>query len=125
MCAYQKRCHFAQYCAALGTLRVLNYAQNVLGAPGMGFKIAMGAFDKTRPLVAAGALGLAWRAMDEASKYALERKTFGVPIAQHQAVAFMLADMAIDIEMSRWITYRAAYDADQVHSATILLTLVA
>jgi acyl-CoA dehydrogenase len=69
--------------------------QNVLGEVGGGFKIAMGAFDKTRPLVcaynssrfiyfvqvAAGAVGLAWRAMDESCKYALERKTFGVPIA--------------------------------------------
>jgi acyl-CoA dehydrogenase len=87
--------------------------ENVLGEVGGGFKIAMGAFDKTRPLVAAGAVGLAWRAMDEAAKYSLERKAFGVPIATHQAVAFMLADMAIDIEMSRWITLRAAYDADK------------
>ena len=44
--------------------------------------VAMGAFDTTRPGVAAGAVGVAWRALDEASKYALERKTFGVPIAQ-------------------------------------------
>lgn len=73
----------------------------------------MGAFDKTRPLVAAGAVGLAWRAMDEAAKYALERKAFGMPIAQHQAVAFLLAEMAINVEMSRWITLRAAYEADK------------
>jgi alkylation response protein AidB-like acyl-CoA dehydrogenase len=73
----------------------------------------MGAFDKTRPLVAAGAVGLAWRAMDEAARYALERKAFGVPIAQHQAVAFLLAEMAINVEMSRWITLRAAYEADK------------
>lgn len=49
---------------------------------GAGFKIAMGAFDKTRPPVAAGAVGLARRAMDEAKKYALERKTMGKPIAE-------------------------------------------
>lgn len=55
--------------------------QNVIGVPGAGFKVAMGAFDTTRPGVAAGALGLSWRALDEASKYALQRKTFGVPIA--------------------------------------------
>ncbi|XP_078263997.1 medium-chain specific acyl-CoA dehydrogenase, mitochondrial isoform X2 [Rhinoraja longicauda] len=52
-------------------------AENVLIEEGAGFKIAMGAFDKTRPAVASGAVGLAQRAMDEATKYALERKTFG------------------------------------------------
>lgn len=55
-----------------------------LGEEGYGFKIAMKAFDFTRPPVAAGAVGLARRAMDEAMKYSMERKTFGVPIAQHQ-----------------------------------------
>ena len=72
----------------------------------------MGAFDMTRPGVAAGALGLAWRALDEGAKYSLERKTFGVPIAQHQAVAFMLADMAINLEMARLVTYKSAQDVD-------------
>jgi acyl-CoA dehydrogenase len=86
--------------------------ENVLGSEGIGFKIAMGAFDRTRPPVASGALGLAWRALDEASKYSLERKTFGVPIAQHQAVSFMLADMAIHLETARLITYKAAYEVD-------------
>ena len=61
----------------------------------------MGAFDKTRPPVAAGAVGIAQRALDEATKYAMERKTFGQPIINHQAVNFMLADMAIGIESSR------------------------
>ena len=55
-----------------------------LGAVGEGFKIAMKAFDFTRPPVAAGAVGLARRAMDEAMKYSMERKAFGVPIAKHQ-----------------------------------------
>ncbi len=53
----------------------------------------MKAFDFTRPAVAAGAVGLARRAMDEAIAYSLQRKTMGKPIAQHQAVAFMIADM--------------------------------
>ncbi|KAI6205295.1 hypothetical protein M3Y94_00776100 [Aphelenchoides besseyi] len=87
--------------------------ENVLGAPGMGFKVAMGAFDQTRPGVAAGALGLAWRALDESSKYAMERKTFGVPIAQHQGVLFMLADMATNLELARIMTYRAAAEVDK------------
>ena len=55
----------------------------------------MGAFDNTRPPVAAGAVGLAQRCLDEATKYAMERETFGQPLINHQAVAFMLADMAV------------------------------
>ena len=88
-------------------------AENVLGAEGIGFKIAMGAFDRTRPYVAAGAIGLAQRALDESTKYSLERKTMGKPIIEHQAVAFMLADMAIGIEASRFCMYRSAWEIDQ------------
>ena len=69
--------------------------ENRLGNVGDGFKIAMGAFDITRPAVAAGAVGLARRALEEATKYSMERKTMGKMICEHQAVAFMLADMAI------------------------------
>ena len=58
--------------------------ENVLIGEGAGFKVAMGAFDQTRPPVAAGAVGIAQRALDEATKYAMERKTFGVPIMNHQ-----------------------------------------
>lgn len=87
--------------------------ENVLGGEGIGFKIAMGAFDKTRPPVASSAVGLAQRAMEEALKYSLERKTMGRPIAQHQAVNFMLADMAIGIETARLATRRAAWEVDQ------------
>ncbi|PVU85620.1 hypothetical protein BB560_005276 [Smittium megazygosporum] len=86
--------------------------ENVVGEVGKGFKIAMGAFDTTRPLVASAAVGLAQRAMDEATKYALERKTMGSPIAAHQAIAFMLADMAIGIESSRMMVWRAAQMRD-------------
>jgi acyl-CoA dehydrogenase len=87
--------------------------ENVLGSVGQGFKIAMGAFDITRPLVASGAVGLARRAMEEATKYSLERKTMGKEIFNHQAVAFMLADMAIGIESARMMVYKAAYMRDQ------------
>ena len=79
---------------------------------GAGFKVAMGAFDKTRPPVAAGAVGLAQRALDEATKYATERKAFGVPIINHQAVAFMLADMAIGIEATRLAYIQSAWQSD-------------
>merc|ERR1712133_245172 len=68
--------------------------ENVLIGEGAGFKVAMGAFDKTRPPVAAGAVGISQRCLDEATKYATERKAFGVPILNHQSVSFMLADMA-------------------------------
>ncbi len=87
-------------------------AANVLGAVGKGFKIAMGAFDLTRPPVASGAVGLARRATDEALKYATERKTMGKVIAQHQAIAFMLADMVAGVEAARLLTYKAAYMHD-------------
>lgn len=87
--------------------------ENVLGSEGVGFKIAMGAFDKTRPPVAASAVGLARRAMEEALRYSLERKTMGKFIAQHQAVNFMLADMAIGIETSRLAVQRSAWEVDQ------------
>lgn len=88
-------------------------AENVLGSEGMGFKVAMGAFDKTRPPVAAGAVGLAQRALDEATKYSMERKTMGKLICEHQAVAFILADMAIGVEAARLSTMRAAWEIDQ------------
>ena len=58
-------------------------------------------------------MGLAQRAMDEATKYSLERETFGKKIFEHQAIATMLADMAIGIEASRLTMYRAAWEADQ------------
>merc|ERR1712113_289492 len=86
--------------------------ENVLIGEGAGFKVAMGAFDKTRPPVAADAVGIAQRALDEATKYATERKTFGQPIINHQAVNFMLADMAIGIESSRLSYTKAAWQAD-------------
>ncbi|XP_038000211.1 medium-chain specific acyl-CoA dehydrogenase, mitochondrial isoform X1 [Motacilla alba alba] len=86
--------------------------ENVLIAEGAGFKIAMGAFDKTRPPVAAGAVGLAKRALDEATRYALERKTFGKPIVEHQAVSFLLAEMAMKVELARMAYQRAAWEVD-------------
>ena len=56
-----------------------------MAAEGAGFKIAMGAFDNTRPAVASGAVGIAWRAFDEAKRYSLERKTMGKLIAEVEA----------------------------------------
>ncbi|KAJ3096354.1 hypothetical protein HDU97_006001 [Phlyctochytrium planicorne] len=82
--------------------------ENRLGDVGKGFSLAMGAFDTTRPLVAAAAVGLARRAYEEALKYSIERKTMGKPISEHQAIAFMLADMAIGVEASRGLVWKAA-----------------
>lgn len=88
-------------------------ARNLLGKEGDGFRIAMAAFDHTRPAVASGAVGLSRRAMDEAISYAKTRKTFGQPIASYQAVSFMIADMAKDIEAARMLVYKAAYTIDK------------
>lgn len=97
--------------------------ENRLGDEGFGFKVAMGAFDHTRPPVASGAVGLARRAMDEAIAYAATRKTMGVPIAQHQAVSFMIADMAIGIEAARLLTYKSAYEIDAGRRNTIFASM--
>ncbi|HEY2903073.1 MAG TPA: acyl-CoA dehydrogenase family protein [Polyangia bacterium] len=85
---------------------------NVVGPEGDGFKVAMRTFDRTRPWIAAGAAGIIRRALEESRAYALERKTFGVPIAQHQAVQFMLADMAIAYESTRLLCHKAAWAID-------------
>ena len=97
--------------------------KNRLGAEGVGFKVAMGAFDHTRPPVASGAVGLARRAMDEAIAYATERKTMGVPIANHQAVSFMIADMAIGIEAARCLVHKSAWEIDQGRKNTLFASM--
>lgn len=84
----------------------------LLGQEGDGFKIAMKAFDLSRPGTAIGAVGLAQCAFDHAVRYSQERVTMGKPIAAHQAIAFMLADMAQDIEAARLLVYRAAHEHD-------------
>lgn len=92
---------------------VLVPKENMLVKEGAGFKIAMTVFDKTRPPVGAIGIGLAQRALDEATRYALERKTFGTEIANHQAVQFMLANMVVGIETARLVTLKAASMFDQ------------
>lgn len=84
-------------------------AENMVGAEGQGFKIAMSAFDVTRPMVASCAVGLANRALQEAINYAKERKTFGRPIADYQAVSFMIADMAKAVEAGRLLVWKSAW----------------
>ncbi len=85
---------------------------NLLAPEGQGFKLAMETFNQTRPDIAAGACGLMQRAIDESVAYAKERKTFGVPISQHQLVAAMIADMAIKCEATRQLYLKAAWNLD-------------
>lgn len=86
--------------------------ENMLGKPGDGWGIAMATLNHSRPLVASISLGGAQRAMDCCIEYAKERKQFGVPIAKHQAIQFMIAEMAIKIEASRLLIQKAAWLAD-------------
>jgi len=83
--------------------------ENLLGKEGEGFKIAMGTLDGGRNGIAAQAVGIAQGAMEEAAEYAKSREQFGRPIANFQAVSFMLADMSTRIEAARLLTYQAAY----------------
>lgn len=84
-----------------------------LGEEGDGFAIAMKVFDHTRPVIAAIAIGLMRRCLDEATAYAKGRTTMGTVLSRHQAVAFKLADMALRIESARLLTHRAAWLSDQ------------
>jgi alkylation response protein AidB-like acyl-CoA dehydrogenase len=88
-------------------------ADHLLGQEGAGFKVAMKTLDKSRAGIGASAVGIARAAMEAAIQYAQERQTFGKPLAAHQAIQFMLADMAIKIETARLITWKAAWLADQ------------
>lgn len=83
--------------------------ENLLGAEGEGFKIAMTTLDGGRSGIAAQAVGIAQAALDASVDYAKEREQFGKPIAHNQGISFKLADMATDIEAARLLTYQAAW----------------
>ncbi|MBM3318966.1 MAG: acyl-CoA dehydrogenase family protein [Candidatus Eisenbacteria bacterium] len=87
--------------------------ENRIGPEGRGWMLAMAAFDHTRPPVAAGAVGVGRAAMEHAIRYARERQAFGVAIHRHQAIAFMIADMAKDLDAARLLVWRAAALYDQ------------
>lgn len=87
--------------------------ENLLGNLGDGFKISMQTLDYGRIGIAAQALGIAQGAYEAALNYAKERKQFGQPIADFQAIQFMLADMGTEIEAARLLVYRAAYLASE------------
>jgi len=98
--------------------RVRIPASQRLGAEGEGFKIAMRTLDRTRPPIAALATGIAQRALDESTAYAMQRKAFGSPIGDFQAIQFMLADMAKEIEAARLLTHKSAWLVDQGQRAS-------
>jgi alkylation response protein AidB-like acyl-CoA dehydrogenase len=82
--------------------------ENLLGKEGMGLRIALAALDTGRIGIAAQAVGIAQAALEEGVRYAKQRRQFGVPIAKHQAVQMMIADMATQVEAARLMVYRAA-----------------
>jgi len=94
-------------------------AENLLGEENKGFKLAMMTLDRTRPGVAAMATGIAQAAFEFACAYSKERVQFGVPIAMHQAIQFMIADMATDIEAARLLTWQSAVLLDQGRRNTL------
>lgn len=83
-------------------------AENLLGREGDGFKIALATLDRTRPGIAAQALGIAQGALDFAVQYAKQRVQFGKPIVENQGIQFMLADMDIKVEAARRLIYHVA-----------------
>ena len=93
---------------------------NLLGEGNHGFKLAMRTLDRTRPGVAAMAVGIGRAALEFASDYSKERVQFGVPIAMHQAVEFMIADMATKIEAGRLLVWQAAVLLDQGKRNTLV-----
>jgi acyl-CoA dehydrogenase len=88
-------------------------AANLVVGPEAGFKLAMATFDRSRPWIAAAASGVIRRARDESLRYAMERKTFGVPILEHQMVGQMVADMEIAYTATRLMTWNAAQAIDR------------
>jgi butyryl-CoA dehydrogenase len=90
----------------------------VVGNVGEGFKVAMATLDGGRIGIASQALGIAKACLDVSVSYSKERKSFGVPISQHQAIQFMLSDMATELDAARLLTWRAAImkDAKERHS---------
>jgi acyl-CoA dehydrogenase len=99
----------------IGTLRLADCrvpASHLLGRPGDGFRIAMATLDVLRSTVAAAALGMARRALDEAVARARDRLAFGQPIAEFQLIQQKLADMAVEIDAGALLVYRAAWTKD-------------
>src|SRR5207237_4662490 len=95
-------------------------AANLIGEENAGFKLAMMTLDRTRPGVAAMATGIARAAFEFATNYSRERVQFGVPIAMHQAIQFIIADMATEIEAARLLTWKSAVMLDNGERNTLI-----
>jgi alkylation response protein AidB-like acyl-CoA dehydrogenase len=100
-------------------------AENRIGADGQGFKFAMSGLDGGRINIGACSLGAAWAALDKARDYMLERKAFGRPIADFQALQFKLADMATELEAARLMVYRAADAIDRADPQATMYSAMA
>ena len=94
-------------------------AENMLGEENKGFKLAMMTLDRTRPGVAAMATGIARSGFDAAVQYSKERQQFGVPIAMHQAIQFLIADMAVKVDAARLLTWQSASQLDNGQRNTL------
>jgi acyl-CoA dehydrogenase len=94
-------------------------ASCLLGPEGMGFMIAMKVFDKSRPSVSAGAVGVARRALEESINYAKGRESWGKPIWQYQSIGHMVADMAMEVEAARLLVWKSAWAVDAGEINTI------
>lgn len=91
-----------------------------LGPEGTGFITAMKVFDRSRPATAAGALGVARRALEESIKYAKERESMGKPIWQYQAIGHKIADMAMELEAARLLVHKSAWAVDNGQADTMI-----
>jgi alkylation response protein AidB-like acyl-CoA dehydrogenase len=100
-------------------------ASRRLGAEGDGFRIAMGVLDRSRPQIAAQALGIAAGALEKAVEYAQQRHQFGRPIAEFQGIQFMLADMATQVEAARALTHQACRAVDELDPRMTILAAMA
>ena len=96
-------------------------AENLLGEENKGFKLAMMTLDRTRPGVSAMAVGIGRAAFEFAAEYSKERVQFGVPIAMHQAIQFMIADMATKVDAGRLLVWNSAVLLDQGKRNTLRL----
>jgi acyl-CoA dehydrogenase len=90
-----------------------------MGEEGTGFRIAMGVFDRSRPMVAAMGVGVTARCLDEALAYAKTRQTMGRPILEHQAIGHKIAQMGLRLEAARLLTYQAAWLHDSGQRNTL------
>jgi acyl-CoA dehydrogenase len=124
----EKEPTMGQKCGYIGSLTLNDVRvpkENIVGPVGKGFSIAMRAFDRVRPLVASLACGIQQRALNESTQYAIQRKTFGTSIINHQSVGSKLAVMAQNLEASKLLILQAADKIDNGDSDSTYLSSIA